>query len=126
MYLSLNGTVYANDSIIQITKIGETNPYTPQNKGLQCVTDRMPCCGAGPNRYGEWYFPNETIVPIEGRAVSFYRNRGDDGAVNLNRVDPGVIFPTGLFCCVIPDAIGVFQRVCTTISKFVATYSGLW
>ena len=106
--------VYANNSIIQNTNIGETDPYTSQNEGLQCVTDRMPCCDAG---IGEWYFPDGTTVLAQGSAMSFYRNEGDDGAVNLNRINSDAISQTGLFCCVIPDATDTLQRVCATISK---------
>ena len=118
VYMSLNRTVYANSSIIQITNIGQTDPNTSQNEGLQCITDRMPCCETEPNNSGEWYFPNGTTVPIQDRAASFYRNRGGDGTVNLNRAASDVILPTGLFCCVIPDVTDTLQRVCATISKF--------
>ena len=122
MYLSLNGTVYDNNSIIQITTIGKADSNTFQNEGLQCISDRMPCCETGPNNSGEWYFPNGTIVPMQSSAASFYRNRGSDGTVNLERVASDIILPTGVFCCVIPDATDTFQRVCATISKFTHNY----
>ena len=118
MYLSLNKVVYANNSIIQNTKIGETDPYTSQNEGLQCITDKIPCCETEPNNSGEWYFPNGTTVLAQGSAISFYHNEGDDGTVTLNRINSDAISPTGLFCCVIPDATDTLQRVCATISKF--------
>ena len=123
VYLSLNRTVYANNSIIQITTIGKADSNTSQNEGLQCITDRMPCCDTGQNNSGEWYFPNGTIVPMQSSAASFYRNRGSDGTVNLERVASDIILPTGLFCCLIPDAIEKLQRVCSTISKFTHSYS---
>lgn len=109
--------VYANNSIIQNTKIGETDRFTSQNEGLQCITDKISCCGT---RIGEWYFPNGTSVPAQGSAVSFYHNEGDDGAVNLNKVSTSsdIVSPTGIFCCVIPDATNTIQRVCATISKY--------
>jgi hypothetical protein len=111
---------YANNSAIQITEIGETNPDINQNGGLQCITDRMPCCGTTPNRAGQWYMytPDRTMVPVQSTAVSFYRNRGIDGTVNLNRVS-GVTMPTGLFCCEVPDATSVMQKLCASICKFV-------
>ena len=101
--------VLANNSVIPITEIGETDTTVPlppnSNNGLQCITDRRPCCQARSNRFGEWYFPGGmTTVPAQGVATSFYRNRGDDGTVNLNRVNATVMMPTGLFCCVVPDA----------------------
>ena len=112
VYLSLNGTVYANNSVIPITEIGNTS-----NTGLQCITDRRPCCASPSNRAGEWYFPDETTVPILSGATSFYRTRGDDGTVNLNRLNTNVIMPIGLFCCVVPDALDDKQILCINISE---------
>ena len=118
VYLSLKGTTYANSSAIPITEIGETDPDTDLNDGLQCITGRMPCCRHA-FRAGEWYMytPGRTMVPGLSTAVGFYRNRGhDDGTVNLNRPD-GVMMPTGLFCCEIPSATGGDQTVCANIGK---------
>ena len=109
--------------MIQITEIGETNPDTDLNEGLQCITDRMPCCRSNVIRAGEWYMytPYRTQVPgpLMGVAsVSFYRNRGyDDGTVNLNRFS-GVMMPTGLFCCEVSNATGDIQPLCVNIGKF--------
>ena len=105
--------VYTNNSAIQITEIGGTN--TTSNTGLQCITDKMMCCGTPPNRFGEWYFPDGTTVPVQGSAISFSRNRGDGGRVNLNRVNTGVMSPIGLFCCEVPDATETMQRLCANI-----------
>ena len=69
VYLSLKGVVYANNSVISITEIGETNPDTNLNEGLQCITDRVPCCRST-FRAGEWYFPNGTMVPGESPTAS--------------------------------------------------------
>ena len=104
--------------MIQITEIGETDPDNDLNEGLQCITDRMPCCMTPPNRFGEWRFPNMTNVGFFNMTgvTTFYRNRGDDGTVNLNRPSD-VMMPTGLFCCEVPDALNVTQRVCATISE---------
>ena len=119
MYLSLKGVVYANNSVIPITEIGETDTSMPDsNNGLQCITDRMPCCQSIANRFGQWQFPNKTNVGISGTtAASFYRNRGDDGTVNLNRVDDSVTMPTGQFCCIVRDATDIDQTVCANIGE---------
>jgi hypothetical protein len=66
------------------------------------------------------YTPNRAMVPgpTLSTAVSFYRNRGsDDGTVNLNRVS-GVIMPTGLYCCEVPDIAGDSQPLCAYIGNF--------
>ena len=119
VYLSLKGMPFANNSVFQITEIGETDPDTDLNDGLQCITDRTPCC-RNAFRAGEWYMytPGRTMVPGPSAIpVSFYRNRGhDDGTVNLNRPD-GVTMPTGLFCCEVPSATEGDQTVCANIGK---------
>ena len=79
----------------------------------------MPCCAAFSDRAGEWYFPDGNIIPgPPGNPTSFSRTRGDDGIVNLNRLN-NVIMPTGLFCCEVPDALNVMQRRCANIGKLV-------
>ena len=124
VYLSLRGVNYTNNSVIPITEIEQTltsNGVTDatSNKGLQCITDRKPCCAAMATRAGEWFFPDEGgMVPVQGIATSFYRNRGDDGTVNLNRLNVGVLTPTGTFCCVVPDATGDDQTVCANIGRY--------
>jgi hypothetical protein len=60
------------------------------------------------------YTPDRAIVSTQSTAVSLYRTRGDDGTVNLNRLS-GVMMPTGLFCCEVPDAAGDTQSLCANI-----------
>ena len=107
-----------------ITEIGETDtsvtPPANSNNGLQCVTDRTPCCRLHGGLQGEWFFPDGAFVPslAQGIATTFYRNRGrDDGTVNLNRLNNDVMMPTGRYCCVVPDATGVNQMACAIISE---------
>ena len=120
VYLSLKETVYTNNSVISITEIGDTDtllsPPKNSNNGLQCITDRTPCCRFAPNTAGEWFFPGGMMVPGQSPTTTFYRNRGrDDGTVNLNRANTNVMSPTGLFCCVVPDATGVMQWACASV-----------
>ena len=120
VYLSLREIFYANRSIIFANEIGETDvdslsPPPNSNNGLQCITDRIPCCRSHQNRTGEWFFPNGTVVPIRVNAETFYRNRGQDGTVNLNHLNTNVMSPGGLFCCVVPDATGINRTLCANI-----------
>ena len=62
---------------------------------------------------GEWYFPNNERVGTAGEGESFYRDR-DEGVVRLNRRYDAMM-PTGSFCCTIPDANNVIQRICVMI-----------
>ena len=115
VHLSLNGRARSNNSVIMISEIGSAD-----NNILQCVTDRMPCCRTSPYTAGEWYFPGDGgVVPsFSSGATMFGRIREDDGRVNLNRVSDNVIMPTGQYCCVVPDAIGMMQWACAIVCKF--------
>jgi hypothetical protein len=59
------------------------------------------------------------MVPVQSTAVSFYRNRGDDGTVNLNRLND-VMMPTGLFCCEVPNTAGDAQPLCANLGKRIS------
>ena len=113
VYLSLKGAIYPNNSDIIITEIGETYP---SNEALQCVTDWMFCCRY--YRAGAWYYPSGGGMVLKSdSATAFYRSRGDDGTVNLNRVSSDVMMPTGRFCCVVPDATSTNVTLCANIGQ---------
>ena len=103
--------MYANNSVITKAEIAETA------NGLQCVTDKIPCCQMGP-RVGRWYFPNGSVI-LEGRNhTTFFVSRGDNRTVNLNHVDSGnVSSPSGRFCCEVPNASGFDQTQCALLSE---------
>ena len=115
VYLSHGGTAYKNDSVFFISEIGRDN-YMEQ---LQCITDKNPCCRNIQHRFGQWFFPDNLQVPAIMGAVSFYRNRGDDGTVNLNRLNSSIISPTGLFCCEVPDNDDNMHTLCANIGKWL-------
>ena len=108
MILLWQGTQYPNNSILSIETVGEGN------HSLICQTDKRPCCGTPPYRFGEWYYPNGSRVSIEGVGESFYRDRGDEGIVRLHRKDNSTTYPTatGLFCCVLPNASDMDHTLC--------------
>ena len=113
VYLQRNGVFLANNSAVFISDIGDAS-----NNRLQCITDRMPCC-AKPNRVGEWYFPGNggMVPPIGSSPTTFYRNRGENGTVNLNRVSNDVMMPTGQYCCVVSDATNINRMACAIICE---------
>ena len=117
MYLSLNGKVYDNNTIISISDIGETDTESQsKNEGLQCITDKNPCCKIP--KFGEWLFPGGSVIPKKSEAKTFYRNRGNnDGTVNLNHFNSSIMSPTGLFCCIVPDFNDDMQSLCVDIGK---------
>lgn len=107
----LNGVSYSNGSTVLRTDIGEGDA------ALQCTTDSTTCCSniAPEMRGGEFYFPDDTLVPIMLALSSqgYYRNRGSQ-LIRLNRWANGTNATTGLFRCEIPAASG------TTVSLFVS------
>ena len=113
-YLALRGVFIANNSQVNVRNIGQfsDNP----NGALQCITDRIPCCSSQNPRLGEWYLPNRELVQGTTSTTAFYRNRGDNGEVSLNRPN-GVESPTELFCCEVPDATDTNQTLCVNIGK---------
>ena len=115
VYLSLKGMIYASNSVFSITEIGVTDTST--DNALKCVTDRMPCCST--DTVGQWFFPDGSQVS-DNTSSPFYRSRGDDdGTVNLNRLNAGVMEPAGQFRCDVPDANGMSQTLYANISKDV-------
>ena len=104
MILLWQGIQYPNNSILNIEAVGEGE------HSLICQTDKRPCCGTRPYRFGEWYYPDGRRVPTLGEGESFYRDRYDEGIVRLNRRagDNYTTYP-GLFYCELPDANGMNQ-----------------
>ncbi len=107
-------TVYANNSIIDINLVGEgfEGDQIIDGGALECHTDDTTCCRGidhphnGMGR-GEWYYPDETLVPppTTSNGSGFYRTR-DHMVIRLNR-RPGTLIPKGVYHCVIPGAGGV-------------------
>ena len=101
----LRGTTYQNNSLVTLEDIGEVD------NALLCVTDQPACC-LHYTRYwalvfGNWFFPNGSRIPSFGRQWNIYRNRGQM-VVNMHRRRGGV---TGIYCCMIPDAMNVTQTI---------------
>ena len=103
MHFELKDVTYANNSVISIHEIGE------EDNALLCKTNKEECCKTPPNRFGEFFFPNGTQVPISRLQHGFYRNRGDM-EVRLNRRE-GVSSPLGMYSCEVPDSGDVTQKL---------------
>ena len=91
---------------------------------LACQTDKRPCCGTPPYRFGEWYYPNSSKIPISEVGAPFYRDRHDEGLVRLHRRYDNVVDPTGLFCCVLPDANDTIHTLCVGLLSKYSLYVG--
>ena len=102
----LKGVQYPNNSIVKITDVGEGDQFA-----LICQTDHTQCCRIPPYRLGDWYYPNGNVVPLNSVEENFYRNRSENGSVLLHRRGDSV-YPTGLFCCEVPDNSSVTHTLC--------------
>ena len=115
VFFTLGGQPYRNGSSILIGEIGEGD-----DGALLCVTDLVQCCrgddtpGVG-RALGNWFYPNRSLVRVNGSNDDFYRSRGL-GSVHLNRRN-NAMSPTGLFCCVVPDATLTDKTTCTNIGE---------
>ena len=111
--LTLDGSNIANDSYVSIDSVGEGS------EALLCHTDKRFCCARKGHQAGEWYFPNASIVEIQGTAnltsrSYLYRNRGNQ-IVRLNRaMNPP---ERGRFFCKVPDNNNVTQIIYVNIGK---------
>ena len=102
VHISFGGVVYPNNSIFYLSAIGEGE------SSLFCVTNKTECC-RNPNRFGEWFFPNGSMVPSTGSNWDFFRGRADK-LVRLSRRN-NAMFPTGIYQCKVPDASGIMQTL---------------
>ena len=98
----LRGTTYQNNSLVTLEDIGEGR------NALFCQTDSTACCRSPySSSIGNWFFPNGTRIPSSGSQWDFHRTRGGS-VILLHRRRGGV---TGIYHCVIPDAMNVFQTI---------------
>ena len=94
--LTLNNVQYTNNSVVNITDIGNGSA------ALNCTTTYRYCCFSGPPPWGtHWYFPNGSWVD-RINTLPYYRSRTNarfdpPGRVILHR-NPGAT-TTGIFCC---------------------------
>ena len=118
--LSLNGVSIPNGGNVLVTDITEGS-YGVTDGGLLCITDSSGCCRGSDNPngggQGEWYFPNGSLVAIQGTRYRdiFYRNRGAR-LVRLNRV--GNPPERGRFRCEVPNAAGVMVTIYVNIGEW--------
>ena len=70
----------------------------------------------------DWLFPDGGVVPHTSDALTFGRDRNNNGETNLYRVNNDVMSPTGRFCCRVPDAIGTVHTPCVVICEWNTVY----
>ena len=103
--LSLGTTLLTNNSVVDITDIGDGKSGGSR---LICTTTFRPCCKDG--QQGEWYYPDGAMVPGSSADEDFHRSRSNNGEVRLNRRN-NAMTPTGIFHCELPGPNGVTQTL---------------
>ncbi len=112
----MNGTVYLPGATIPITDVGDSFPPDDTNNppdpgpSLVCVTSNVNtvCCRGidhpGSGSVGNWLYPNGTIVlGKSGNPNGDFTRSRHVQQIRLNRKRPGVMSPTGVYTCVVPD-----------------------
>ena len=102
--------MYLPGGTVIITGIGDSTT-DPAGPSLVCVTSNVntKCCrgsdgpGGSGGSVGEWYFPNGTMVPRNGRAPSAdFTRSGFTHQIRLNRKN-NAMSPTGIYECRVPE-----------------------
>ena len=112
--LIFRGVSYPNNSVLSLNDIGQFST----GSAILCTTNRSPCCSTRPNRFGEWRYPNGSLVPNNAAGQDFFRGRGDNQTLYLNRRN-NAQSPTGSFCCELPDNSDVKHTLCVSLCKQV-------
>jgi len=77
-----------------------------------CLTPLIPCCVADNSNGGTpvyWKFPNGSVVNSRSGGDSISRTRGAS-SVLLHRSN-NVMYPTGVYTCVIPDNSNIIREL---------------
>ena len=91
---SLRGVNYPNHGLVLLSEVGDVDN---NDNSLNCVSDDAMCCVVGSNFRGDYYFPNDIVVPIRNDIGDggYFRGRAAD-RIRLNRLGGTT---TGLFRC---------------------------
>ena len=114
LQVELGDTTYTtNNSAVLLEDIGEDD-----SNALTCLSN-LPSCCRNPS-VGQWFYPNETQVPVNSAGEGFYRNRGDEGQVFLRRRST-TLSPLGRYCCQAPTNTSDpnVETFCVILSKFM-------
>ena len=116
--LSLRGADIPNDGYVDVSDIGVGDDAN----ALLCHTNKIDCCRSS---FGNWYYPNGTIVKSKSlnengsddKADIFAKNGGSTSVVRL--YSDGSPTERGQFYCVVPNTAGDNQStIYVNICKF--------
>jgi len=61
----------SNSNVFSILDVGEG-----RENAISCRTDKNPCCKSA--KIGEWWYSNDTLVPIKNLNRDYYRSRNNE------------------------------------------------
>ena len=120
--LYIAGQTYPNNSVIQLSdsEIFEASNNS-ERQSLTCVTENRPCC-KNPH-IGEWYYPNNTVIPNLEEGNIFYTHREDDGTLQLYLRNSSLwLLNISQFCCELPNINSLNQKICVFLGKYIYSY----
>ena len=117
LHLIFRGVSYPNNSVLSLNDIGEFST----GSAILCTTNRSPCCSStdASMRFGEWYYPDGSLVPTVTANQDFYRGRGTNQTIHLSRRNDAQS-PSGHFCCKLPDSSGEYQTFCVLLGTKIS------
>ncbi len=130
LYFNLNGTIYLSGNTISITDVGDSflnETIKPDDPGpsLVCVTSNVntKCCRAddhpGIGGVGNWLYPDGNTVPGNSNNTNGFTRSYHFQQLRLNRKRHDIMFPFGVFTCVVRDGsnTSVTHRANITLSE---------
>ena len=93
-HVSFRGQTLANHSYVDLNLVG-SDPSGSDS--VQCITDLTTCCSGGHGAHrGDWYFPDETRLPLSGGG-DIFESRGAHRVAlhHRNNADS----PSGVYRC---------------------------
>ena len=123
-----NGHIYVSGHSVLISDIGNQprNRANPEST-IVCVTTNVntACCRKNDNNaftngsagsVGEWYYPNNSLVPRANGNVVDLQRTGFTHHVRLARAVSGSTPPLGVYTCRVPEpSTGVLHNASITI-----------
>ena len=120
-YVSFSLTALANHSYVDLSTVGSE---TDNSDGVVCHTDLSTCCSGSQGIHrGDWYFPDETVLPFTGDSVPIGLGRGPQRVV-IRRTG-GATEPTGIYRCrIATDAVHSDTDQSVGETLYVGLYTG--
>ena len=118
-YVSFMGQTLANHSYVDLSLVGDD---ISGSDSVQCITDLSACCSGSEGGYrGDWYFPNDTRLPISVSGDIMFESRVAQKVDLRSRNNANS--PVGIYRC---DIATIAVHHNTNLSVRDTVYVGLY